>query len=72
MFIDTMASIRQYEENVRTSRMVYNDSVTKLNMMVRQWPSSIVASMLHFTTHDLLPEDTAKAEAPSVSDIFNK
>ena len=72
MFIDTMASIRQYEENVRTSRMVYNDSVTKLNMMVRQWPSSIVASMLHFTTHDLLPEDAAKADAPSVSDIFNK
>ena len=69
MFIDTMASIRQYEE---TSRMVYNDSVTKLNMMVRQWPSSIVASMLHFTTHDLLPEDAAKADAPSVSDIFNK
>ena len=72
MFIDTMASIRQYEENVRTSRMVYNDSVTKLNMLARQWPSSIVASLLHFTTHDLLPEDTAKAEAPSVSDIFNK
>lgn len=72
MFVDTMASIRQYEENVRVSRMVYNDSVTKMNMLVRQWPSSIVASMLHFTTHDLLPEDTAKAEAPSVSDIFNK
>ena len=72
MFIDTMASIRQYEENVRTSRMVYNDSVTKLNMLARQWPSSIVASLLHFTTHELLPEDTAKAEAPSVSDIFNK
>ena len=72
MFIDTMASIRQYEENVRTSRMVYNDSVTKMNMLVRQWPSSIVASLLHFTTHDLLPEDTAKAEAPSVSEIFNK
>lgn len=72
MFIDTMASIRQYEENVRTSRMVYNDSVTKLNMLARQWPSSIVASLLHFTTHELLPEDTAKADAPSVSDIFNK
>ena len=28
MFIDTMASIRQYEENVRTSRMVYNGTWT--------------------------------------------
>ncbi|MBQ6286994.1 MAG: LemA family protein [Bacteroidales bacterium] len=70
MFVDTMASIRQYEENVRLSRMVYNDSVTKLNMMVRQWPSSIVAKMLGFATHELLPEDAARAEAPSVSDIF--
>ena len=72
MFTDTMASIRQYEENVRLSRMVYNDSVTKLNMMVRQFPSNLVASMFGFTTHDLLPEDAAKSEAPSVSDIFNK
>ncbi|MBR1927254.1 MAG: LemA family protein [Bacteroidales bacterium] len=72
MFSDTMASIRKYEENVRLSRMVYNDSVTKLNMMVRQFPSNLVASMFGFTTHDLLPEDTAKAEAPSISDIFNK
>ena len=72
MFTDTMASIRQYEENVRLSRMVYNDSVTKLNMMVRQFPSSLVASMLHFTTHDLLPEDASVAQAPSVSDIFGK
>ena len=52
--------------------MVYNDSVTKLNMMVRQFPSNLVASMFGFTTHDLLPEDAAKSEAPSVSDIFNK
>ena len=68
---DTMASIRQYEENVRLSRMVYNDSVTKMNMMVRQFPSNLVANMLGFTTHELLPEDPAKSEAPSVSDIFN-
>ena len=71
MFADTMASIRQYEENVRLSRMVYNDSVTKMNMMVRQFPSNLVASMLGFTTQGLLPEDPAKSEAPSVSDIFN-
>lgn len=72
IFIDTMAGIKSYEENVRLSRMVFNDSVTKMNMMVRQWPSSIVASLLHFDIQELLPEDPAKAEAPSISDIFNK
>ena len=72
MFSETMAGIKDYEEKVRLSRMVFNDSVTKMNMMVRQWPSSIVASLLHFGIQDLLPEDEAKAEAPSISDIFNK
>lgn len=72
VFVKTMGDIKDYEEKVRISRMVYNDSVTKMNMMVRQWPSSMVASMLHFTTHDLLPEDQTVVNAPSVSDIFNK
>ena len=72
MFSETMSGIRDYEEKVRLSRMVFNDSVTKMNMMVRQWPSSIVASMLHFGLQELLPEDSSKSEAPSVSDIFNK
>ena len=72
VFVKTMGDIKDYEEKVRLSRMVYNDCVTKLNMMVRQWPSSMVASMLHFTTHDRLPEDQTVVNAPSVSDIFNK
>jgi hypothetical protein len=42
-----------------------------MNMMVRQFPSNLVASMLGFTTHELLPEDPANLLAPSVSDIFN-
>ncbi len=72
VFVKTMGEIKDYEEKVRLSRMVYNDCVTKMNVMVRQWPSSMVASMLHFTTRELLPEDPSVAGAPSVSDIFNK
>ena len=72
LFSETMSGIKDYEEKVCLSRMVFNDSVTKMNMMVRQWPSSIVASMLHFGVQELIPEDTAKSEAPSISDIFNK
>ncbi len=72
VFVKTMGDIKDYEEKVRLSRMVYNDCVTRMNMMVRQWPSSMVAAILHFTTHDLLPEDQSVVNAPSVSDIFNK
>ncbi len=72
VFVKTMGDIKDYEEKVRLSRMVFNDCVTRMNMMVRQWPSSMVAAMLHFTTHDLLPEDQSVVNAPSVSDIFSK
>ena len=55
-----------YENNVRQSRMVYNDSVTKFNRYVRQIPSNIVASILHFSTRDYLEEDKAKSTVPSM------
>jgi len=64
VYKDTMASIRGYEENVRVSRMVYNDCVTKMNRMVRQWPSSFVASMLHFGLREYLKADESKKDFP--------
>ena len=64
---------RQYEENVRSSRMVYNDTATKMNRMVRQWPSSIVASMLHFDLKDYLKVDNEqKKEYPNLDEAFKK
>ena len=44
----TMASIEKYEENVRLSRMTFNDTVTKYNNMVRMFPGSVVAGILFF------------------------
>lgn len=64
---------RQYEENVRISRMVYNDTATKMNRMVRQWPSSIVASMLHFDVKEYLKVDNEqKKEYPNLDEAFKK
>ena len=60
LYIEAQRGQKQYEENVRMSRMVYNDTTTKLNRMVRQWPSSIVASVLHFGQRDYLTVDDAK------------
>lgn len=60
----TMQSIETYEENVRLSRLIYNDSVTKMNRMVRQWPSSFVASMLHFGLRSYLEENADKKDFP--------
>ena len=63
----------QYEENVRMSRMVYNDTATKMNRMVRQWPSSIVASMLHFDLKEYLKvDDEKKKDYPDLDEAFKK
>lgn len=66
MYIKTMDSINVYENQVRMSRMVYNDSVTKYNKTIRQFPSSIVASILSFSVREYLSEDQGKAEMPSM------
>ena len=68
MFLNTMDSIRGYEENVRLSRMVYNDTATRMNRAVRQWPSSFVASMLHFGEREYLTVDDQQKK--SMPDLF--
>lgn len=71
-FSKTMDGINIYEELVRQSRMVYNDTATKMNRMVRQWPSSIVASLLHFGEREYLTVDEEKKSAyPNLDDVFN-
>ena len=55
------------------SRMIYNDTATKMNRMVRQWPSSIVASMLHFDQRDYLKvDDEQKKSYPNLDEAFKK
>ncbi|MBR3442116.1 MAG: LemA family protein [Bacteroidaceae bacterium] len=65
LFAKTMNAVNGYEENVRMSRMIYNDSATRMNRYVRQWPSSFVANMLHFSTLEYLKVDKEeKRDAP--------
>jgi LemA protein len=73
LYKDVMDGVQKYEENVRMSRMVYNDTATKMNRMVRQWPSSIVASILHFAQKDYLKvDDEQKKSYPNLDEAFKK
>ena len=55
------------------SRMVYNDTATKMNRMVRQWPSSFVANMLHFGEREYLKVDEEKKSSyPNLDEAFGK
>jgi len=66
MYIKTMDSVNTYENQVRMSRMTYNDSVTRYNRMIRQIPDSIVASLFRFTEKQYLKEDASKKDMPSL------
>ena len=73
LYLEAQQGQKQYEENVRMSRMIYNDTATKMNRLVRQWPSSIVASMLHFDQKDYLKvDDEKKKNYPDLDDAFKK
>ena len=62
----TMADIKQYEENVRLSRMTFNDTVTKFNNMVRMFPGSLVAGILGFAKREYLADEPAKKDYPDI------
>ena len=51
---------------VRTSKMVYNDTATKYNKLIRQIPDSIVASLFGFKTREYLKTEEKKTEMPSL------
>ena len=73
LYQNAQAGQTEYEENVRMSRMVYNDTATKMNRMVRQLPSSIVAQMLHFDVKDYLKVDNEKKkDYPDLDEAFKK
>lgn len=62
----TMESIEKYEENVRLSRMTYNDTVTRFNQQVRSFPASAIAGMLGFVKRDYLADDVSKKDYPAI------
>ena len=65
-YAKAMDSVNLYENQVRLSRMTYNDTVTKFNNQVRMFPGSIVAGILGFAQRDYLAEDKTKTEYPEI------
>ncbi len=61
-----MGSVETFENNVRHSRMIYNDSVTKLNRQIRMFPISLIAGPLGFGQRLYLEDDVAKAAMPGM------
>lgn len=65
-YLRCMNAVDSYEKMVRTSRLIYNDSVTKLNRAIRMFPTSLAAGMLGFRQQDYLEAVEEKADMPSM------
>ena len=65
-YAKAMDAVDKYTNLVRTSKMVYNDTATKYNRMIRQIPDSIVASLFGFKTREYLKTEEKKTEMPSL------
>ena len=65
-YIKTMDAVQTFENMVRTSRLIYNDSVTKLNREIRMFPVCMFAGMLGFQQREYLVEQASKADMPSM------
>ena len=61
-----MDAVDKYTNMVRTSKMVYNDTATNYNKLIRQIPDSIVASLFGFKGRDYLKTEDKKTEMPSL------
>ena len=58
--------VERYEGTLRSARLVYNDSVTKLNRAIRMFPTSLIAGMLHFSAREYLKTEQEKTARPEM------
>ncbi|HEY5587247.1 MAG TPA: LemA family protein [Ruminiclostridium sp.] len=65
-YIKTMDAVNQYENMLRTSRLIYNDSVTKLNRAIRMFPASMIAGIIGFAKRTYLEAVDEKTNMPSM------
>ena len=65
-YTKTMDAVQTFESMVRTSRLIYNDSVTKLNREIRMFPVPMIAGMLGFRQREYLEERESKAGLPGM------
>lgn len=65
-YVKCMNAVDSYEKMVRVSRLIYNDSVTKLNRELRMFPTSFLAGALGFKQRDYLEAVEDKADMPSM------
>lgn len=65
VYQSAMNSVDKYENQVRQSRMIYNDTVTMYNRRTKTFPSNIIAGMFNFTPEPYFEVTESKTDMPS-------
>ena len=60
-----MNAVDSYEKMVRTSCLIYNDSVTKLNRELRMFPTSVLGGIFGFCQRDYMKAGEEKLVHPA-------
>lgn len=64
LYQSLMSDINSYETNIRESRMIFNDTVTKFNRRIRMFPSVIIANMNGYSAYDYFQSSETKRDHP--------
>ncbi|MCL1812511.1 MAG: LemA family protein [Treponema sp.] len=64
-YVKIMDAAETYEHMLRTSRLIYNDSVNKLNREIRMIPVSLIAGMLGFSAKKYTEKQSVKVKLES-------
>ena len=67
LYQETMKNVDKYEQQVRQSRMIFNDTVTKYNRTVQSVPSNIIAGIFNFQIEKYFQNSAEKSDMPSWS-----
>ena len=55
-YVKCLDAVESYKKMVRTSRLIYNDIVTKYNQAIRMVPTCLVAGILGFHKREYLSQ----------------
>lgn len=64
VYKSTMDSINKYEDNVRHSRMIYNDTVTSFNRYIKSFPQNLFAGIFGYGEKDYFKNEEVSNQAP--------
>lgn len=65
LYLNTMDKVDSYEQDVKNSRMIYNDVVTRFNRSMLVFPTVLVARMMGFTEYEYFKNTETKQNPPS-------